>query len=211
MRAMGHIAADMARLGFAGLTVVAIAVQISTVAGAGAFNPVNFFSYFTIQSNLIGVAVLLATAVSRGTRSARLDWWRGAAAVYLTVTFVVVILLLSNVDVGLQLPWVDFVLHKLFPIFVVADFVLDPPRRTLSVRDGLLWLVYPLAWLAYTLIRGSFAGWYPYPFLDPDKAGGYGMVALTSIAILVAGAALCALYVWIANRRGRARIEQSTA
>jgi hypothetical protein len=99
--------------------------------------------------------------------------------VYLTVTFVVVILLLQNVDVGLQLPWVDVVLHKVFPVAVVADYVLVPPERRFSMTDGLRWLIYPLLWLAYTLARGAVVGWYPYPFLDPAN-GGYGAVAVTS-------------------------------
>ena len=193
---------NIVRLGFSALVVVAIVVQIATVAAATQINVVNFFSYFTIQSNLIGVAVLLAAAAA-GSRpkSARLDWWRGAAAVYLTVTFIVVILLLSNVDVGLQLPWVDFVLHKLFPVVVVLDYVLDPPRTRLSLRDGLQWMGYPLVWLVYTLVRGPIAGWYPYPFLDPAN-GGYGAVAVTSAIILVAGAVLCWAFVAIGNARG---------
>ena len=193
--------ARVLRLGFSALVLVAVVVQLATVADTGRLNLVNFFSYFTIQSNLIGVAVLVATALARpGQRSARLDWWRGAAAVYLTVTFVVVILLLSEVDVGLQLVWVDVVLHKIFPVVVVADFVLDPPLRRLAVRDGLRWLIYPLIWLGYTIVRGAIVAWYPYPFLDPAH-GGYGAVAVTSAAILAAGAILCAVFAWIGNSR----------
>jgi hypothetical protein len=192
--------------GFFGLlTLIAIAAQLKVAADAGVLNLVNFFSYFTIQSNLIGAAVLLFLAVrGNAPRSARVDWWRGAASVYLTVTFAVVILLLSKVDVGLQLPWVDFVLHKLIPVVVVADFVLDPPASRLSMRDGLLWLAYPIVWLAYTMVRGPIAGWYPYPFLDPAN-GGYGTVAVTGVAILVAGAILCAAYVAIGNARAGGR------
>jgi hypothetical protein len=52
-------------------------------------------------------------ATRDGPRSRTLEVLRGAAALYLTVTFFVVIFLLSGVDVGLQLAWVDFVLHKL--------------------------------------------------------------------------------------------------
>jgi hypothetical protein len=190
------------RLATAVLALAAIGAQILTLADAGALNLVNFFSYFTIQSNLIGIVVLLLAARS-GRRSEALDWWRGAAALYLTVTFIVVILLLSNVDVGLQLVWVDIVLHKVTPIVVVADFLLDPPSHRLTISDGLRWLIYPLAWLGYTLIRGPIASWYPYPFLDPDKAAnGYVSVAITSVVILVAGAVLGALLVWLGNRFG---------
>ena len=89
------------------------------------------------------------------------------------MTFFVVIFLLSGIDVQLQLVWVDVVLHKIFPIIVVADWILDPPTTRLSVRDGLLWLAFPLAWTGVTLVRGALDGWYPYPFLDPAN-GGYG-------------------------------------
>lgn len=186
------------------LTLVAIGAQLKTTADAGVLNPINFFSYFTIQSNLIGAVVLLYLAVRGGVRSARVEWWRGAACVYLTVTFFVVIVLLSHTDVGLQLPWVDFVLHKLVPVVVVADYLLDPPRARVTISDGLLWLVFPLAWLGYTMVRGPIAGWYPYPFLDPAD-GGYGPVAATVVAILVAGAMLCAVFVWLGNWRGGPR------
>lgn len=202
---MGGHTVSLARGFFALLTLVAIVAQLKVAADAGVLNLVNFFSYFTIQSNLIGAAVLLFLAVrDDAPRSARVDWWRGAAAVYLTVTFAVVILLLSNVDVGLQLPWVDFVLHKLIPVVVVADFILDPPANRLSMRGGLLWLVYPVVWIAYTMIRGPIAGWYPYPFLDPAN-GGYGTVTVMIGATLVAGAILCVVYVAIGNARADGR------
>jgi hypothetical protein len=192
------------------VTLVAIGSQLKETFDAGVLNPVNFFSDFTIQSNLIGAAVLLYLAVRGGRRTARVDWWRGAASVYLTITFFVVLFLLSKTDVGLQLPWVDFVLHKLVPVVVVADYLIDPPQSRLSVSDGLLWLVYPLIWLGYTMIRGPLAAWYPYPFLDPAD-GGYGPVAATVVAILIAGAVLCSVYVWLGNQRGGSRSPAASA
>jgi len=32
----------------------------------------------------------------------------------------------------------------------------------------LIFLVYPVAYGAYSLIRGPIVDWYPYPFLDPQ-------------------------------------------
>jgi hypothetical protein len=180
--------------------VAAIIVQMKVLADAGRLDVVNFFSFFTIQSNLIGAVALAATAILGDRRPRWLDWLRGAATVYLTITFVVVIALLQGIDVGLQLAWVDFALHKLSPIIVVLDFVLDPPRPRLSWRAALLWLVFPLIWLAYTLVRGVAVGWYPYPFLNPAHAGGYANVALTSLIILVAGAVLSLAVAWLGDR-----------
>ena len=185
------------------IAIAAIVVQAKTLADAGALNLVNFLSYFTIQSNLIGIVVLLLLAArGSGPRPRWLESLRGAAAVYLTITFIVVILLLQNIDVGLQLAWVDFVLHKLTPIVIVADFVLDPPTVPLTGRDAVSWLVYPLVWLAYTIVRGPIVGWYPYPFLDPAH-GGYGQVAMTSVLVLGAGAAVCFAYAWLGTRLTR--------
>jgi hypothetical protein len=122
----------------------------------------------------------------------------------MTVTFVVFALLLSNTNVDTALAWVNTVVHTLMPLAVMADWLLDPPRSRITFRDGLVWLVYPLAWTAYTLVRGPIAGWYPYPFLDPAN-GGYGTVALYVVAILVFGVALCWLVSWIGNRLGSSR------
>jgi hypothetical protein len=83
---------------FAVLTVVAIAVQASSLTGLGIFDPGNFLSFFTIQSNLIAVALLVAgVARWRAGRSPTLDFLRGAAVVYMTVTGIVYFLLLRNV------------------------------------------------------------------------------------------------------------------
>lgn len=181
------------------------------LADNDAFNPTRFFAYFTIQSNLIGVAAFAWLLANRGApRSHALESFRGAAAAYLTVTFVVVIALLSNTDVGLGLAWVDFVVHKLFPVIVVLDFLVDPPTVRLSGRDVAAWMVYPLVWLGLTLVRGAADGWYPYPFLNPAN-GGYGSVAVVSIVITVGFMALAAVYIWIANRRGGGRPEVQPA
>ena len=42
--------------------------------------------------------------------------------------------------------------------------------------------MYPLAWLAYTMVRGAAGEWYPYPLLDPAN-GGYGSVVAYVVAI----------------------------
>jgi len=183
------------------LVLLAIAVALQSTRDAGTFNPTRFFAYFTIQSNLIGVvAITWLLATRHRPRSRGLELLRGAAAVYLTVTFVVVILLLSDVDVSLELAWVDFVLHKLFPLIVVADWLIDPPTTRLGVRDALLWLIYPIVWAVLTVARGAFDGWYPYPFLDPAN-GGYVQVAITIALITFGFVALSLGFAWLGNVR----------
>ena len=79
------------------------------------------------------------------------------------------------------------------PIYFVLDLLLAPRRRGLPWWSLGVIVGYPLAWTAYTMIRGelvanpdgSTAWWYPYPFLDPHGAGGYGS-ALTYIGAILA-------------------------
>jgi len=186
------------------IVTIAIVAQALELAANGRFDMTRFFAFFTIQSNLIGVVAFAWLILRRnGPRTRGLELFRGAAAVYLTVTFFVVIFLLSGVDVQLQLPWVDFVLHKLFPAVMVLDWVVDPPTARLTYRDALTWLIYPLVWTGLTLVRGAADGWYPYPFLDPAN-GGYGQVALTVVAITIGFLVISLAIIEIGRRRGGA-------
>ena len=191
------------------VVLAAIVAQAKTLADANAFDTTRFFAFFTIQSNLVGVAAFSwLVARGDGPRSRALELLRAGAAVYLSVTFFVVIFLLSGVDVQLQLVWVDVVLHKIFPVIVVADLILDPPRTRLVAQDIVTLLIYPLVWTLFTVIRGAVDGWYPYPFLDPTH-GGYAQVAVTIVAVLIGFIVIAAAIIWIGNwRRGDARDSQ---
>lgn len=190
--------------GFFGfLALAAVATQLVAASGTPTFSPVNYFSYFTIDSNLIAAALLLiGAAVRQGSRM--LDLLRGAAVVYMIVVGVVFTLLLSGTDVDTAIPWVNTVVHELMPMVMVADWLLAPPTRRLSLREGLFWLSFPLVWILYTLIRGAITGRYPYPFLNPTN-GGYASVAAYSVAIFVLLIAVCAVVVWLGNVRSQSR------
>ena len=197
----------LVRIASVALVVAAIVVQALVLAQNGRFDATRYLAFFTIQSNLIGVAAF-AWLIANGDRprSRGLELLRGAAAVYLTVTFVVVIALLSDVDVQLQVNWAEFTLHKLFPVIVVLDWIIDPPEVVLRLRDALIWLIYPLAWTFLTLARGAADGWYPYPFLDPVN-GGYATVAVTVVAITIGLLVLSAAAVAVGGMRRRAAKE----
>jgi hypothetical protein len=202
-----HAALAVARIGFATATVVAITYQFATLkATLPGFNPGNFFSFFTIQSNIAAALILVAAALVRpGERSALFDAVRGAATLYIVITGVVFAVLLAGLQESLDthIAWVDFTVHKLTPIVVFVDWLVDPPRRRLPLPISAAWLAYPLLWFAYTLARGAAEGWYPYPFVDVDRIGYSGVVwrsAIMAVTFLGAAAAVAA----IGNaRRGR--------
>lgn len=184
------------------LILIAVVVQFATRAALPNFVPLNFFSFFTIQSNLIAAAVLLWGSGGNSVQhSQQRDLIRGAAVLYLSITGVVYGILLSDLQEQLQttIPWVDAVLHKIIPLVMVFDWLADPPQTAIPWRSALLWLLYPLLYLVYTLARGPFVAWYPYPFLNPAQPGGYGAVALYAVAITIGAT----LFAWLVVQVGR--------
>jgi hypothetical protein len=191
------------RISFAVLTLGAIVYQASNLIEAGVFNPTRFFLFFTILSNLTAAAVFLEGGRRQliGARPVP-DLWRGFAVVVMTITFIVFAVLLSDLQEELQtnVVWVDTVLHRLMPVAVMADWLIEPPHGPLTFRRALVpWLAPPLVWTTFTLIRGAIDGWYPYPFLNPVN-GGYGSVALYAVAIL----ALLLAVIWLVATAGPA-------
>jgi hypothetical protein len=159
----------------------------------------NYLSYFTIQSNLFAASVLLWGAVRPTGRPALRAVLRGAAVLYLLITGIVYALLLAHLKASV-VPWVNFTLHRLAPVVLVLDWLVDPPGRAITWRRALLWVVYAPVYVGYSLLRGLATGWYPYPFLNPGKAGGYDAVAAWCGAITALGLVLTALLVLSGSR-----------
>ncbi len=183
-----------ALLGFSAIVTEAIAL-----IERGIFNPANFFSYFTIQTNILVFVTLLVGAfmVAAGKASRRFDIIRSAVTVYILVVGIGFSMLLSTVE-GLVLtavPWDNVVLHYIIPAAALADFLLDRPRRVVSFRRSLLWLLFPVAYVTYALTRGALTGWYPYPFLD-SATSGYGSVVFTVAGLFALGIGL----IWATTR-----------
>jgi hypothetical protein len=179
-----RLALALFRAATAAVVIVAILYQIRLNLDSGLFRPLRFFAFFTILSNLFAAVLWLWLAARwKATRTRRDDLLRGASVLYLVLTFMVVVVLLSGAELQVADPRVDFIVHKLFPVLVVIDWIIDPPETDLRLRDVGLWLIFPLLWIGLTLVRGAIDGWYPYPFLDPDN-GGYRSVAYHVAAIL---------------------------
>lgn len=180
--------------------LVAIAYQVGNGVGHRGFSATDYFSYFTELSNLFAAAVFLyGTIHLAGTRSRTVELLRGASVVYMLTTGLVYAVLLSGQNV--TYPWVNTILHRAMPIAVALDWLIDPPRVRLRPRETMLWLSFPLVYVAYTLTRGAIVNWYPYFFVNPTRHGGYLLVAGDCAAITVGIVGLIAATTWVGNRR----------
>jgi hypothetical protein len=189
--------------GAVGLLVVAALVVQSVLNVRSGIVPVptrfvRMFSFFTVQSNiLVAVAAFsLALAPARDGR-----WWRVLrldALVGISVTGVVYTAVLRTQH---QLHgWAvatDAVFHYAVPLAAVIGWLAFGPRPRCDARTACWSLAWPVAWLAYTLLHGSVAGWYPYPFIDVTRHG-YGVVALSALAVTAVLAVMAAAF-WLGD------------
>jgi len=159
----------------------------------------RFFSYFTTQANLLVVATSLSLARQAdrdgsGWRVARLNALTG-----ITITGLVHWFLLHPLDDFHGLLWAsDTLVHIVVPVLVVLGWLVFGPRRRISLGVVLLGLIWPAAWLLYTLVVGRITGWYPYFFLDLGQTAP-GVVALYCLAILILLFVASCLY-WLGDR-----------
>jgi hypothetical protein len=201
---MKHATVAAARLFFGLLTVAALIRSfIDSVVQSGN-SGINFFSYFTILTNLFVAVVLIVSAINRIRRKTPTetgDILRGSATVSIAIVGIVFGLLLSHMDSGM-IPWTNFVVHYLIPVIMVLDWLIQPPTAKLVARHIGYWIIYPIVYLIYSLIRGAFTNWYPYWFIDPAKSpGGWTGVTLFAAAITLGFLLISFLLLWLGNAR----------
>ncbi|MBX3094567.1 MAG: Pr6Pr family membrane protein [Cryobacterium sp.] len=177
-----------------------IVATLLDTASRTPINPFNFFGYFTMQSNILTVVMLLGTALlgfAGRKQSAGWSLFRACVTTYIVIVGIVYNTLLTGLEGGITLEWANTVLHLAIPIYVALDWILIGDRR--AVPWAKLWIVaiYPIVWIAVVLVRGATDGWVPYPFLSPTL--GYGVVAVYCLGIAGAIIAVGAL-VWAISR-----------
>ena len=161
---------------------------------------VRFFSYLTIWFNILvaGTCLLLAVNPLRDGRT-----WRALRLDGLVIAVVGGVVHWFLLRPLLALRGLDYLadklLHVVVPLMALIGWILFGPRRRVDRLDLLTFLVVPVVWLAYTLIRGAMVGWYPYPFIDVGVHG-YAAVGATClvIAALMVASAIGAL--WLDHR-----------
>ncbi|MET7679087.1 Pr6Pr family membrane protein [Streptomyces sp. NPDC005423] len=160
------------------------AVSIDVLLGS----PVRVLTYFTIQSNILLALVMLLSARRAWTARRPLpSAVTGATLLYVMIAGLVYHLLLVHgaspfsLTGGTTPPtgWqaiTNQVLHTATPIAAALDWLLLTAPGRLHLRQAASWLLYPVAYLAVSLVRGELIlpgtpGRYLYPFLDVDHHG----------------------------------------
>lgn len=88
-------------------------------------------------------AALIASNKSYGPWFAFL---RGGMVINMAITGLVYALLLQHANdahAALQYSWQNFLAHQFAPLFVVVEWLVWAPKYQISLKQSLLWLIYP--------------------------------------------------------------------
>ena len=163
--------------------------DVNTSAGEGRIGLVVRFvrllSYFTIESNLLVLALAISLALVPA-RDGRL--WRvlhADALLGIIITGLVFTTVLAGQvqhhGVG---AWLNAAFHYFAPAWALAGWLLFGPRPRMDWAT-LGWLfAWPLLWIVYTFAHGAATGWYPYPFLNAHTHG-YAVALRNTAAVVV--------------------------
>lgn len=93
------------------------------------------------------------------------------------------------------------------PVLFVLWWLVAGADGSTRWRDISWWMIYPIAYLAYALLRAPIAGEVPYPFLDLAKNGATS-VAVSALAITGLFLMLCIVAVLVDHGVTRIRAER---
>ncbi|MGF1926087.1 MAG: Pr6Pr family membrane protein [Bacteroidia bacterium] len=166
----------------------------------------NFISYFTILCNLL-VAISLTVPILLRNSKAGNFFSLPAVQTGITLNIFIVGLVHNTVLRGIWDPkgWqlvADNLLHVMVPVLYILYWIAFIPKGTLTWKNGLAWAYFPITYLIYSLIRGHFVDWYPYPFLNVSQFG-YGQVFMNVGFVVVTFFLFGALLIWIDNLLGK--------
>ncbi|MEQ8145483.1 Pr6Pr family membrane protein [Streptomyces sp. OP7] len=200
------------------LAVVATAaVLIEILLGS----PTRVLSYFVIQSGVLLALVTFASARRAWTARHPLPGAvTGAALLYVVMAGLVHHVLLADASPAFSMTgpasggvsWLEPVaahtLHTVLPVAAVLDWLILTPPARMHLRQAPTWLLYPMAYLAFTLGRGELLPGSParylYPFLDVSRHG-YKSVLANGLLVGLAFYAVAVLLVALDHTRPKTR------
>ncbi|CAB41731.1 MULTISPECIES: Pr6Pr family membrane protein [Streptomyces] len=198
---------------FRGLIALLALTGVAIELLAADIPPTTALSHFTIQSGILLALVMLASARCAWSAHHPLPGaLTGAALFYVIAAALVHHVLLAHASSPFATPdgtgtgtgtaWqtaATHILHTAVPVAAALDWLLLTPAGRLHLRQAPAWLLYPLAYLAFTLARGELLlpgaqDRYLYPFLDVAQHG-YKIVLGNALLVGLALYALAVLLV----------------
>ena len=137
--------------------------------------------YFSVLSNVAAVLIMVSAAYFGKIRARR--------AGFITVAMAVVGAGYHLLLAGIWQPkglawWADQGLHTAVPVLTIGWWAVYAPKSGLRWTQAFSWLIWPVVYADYALVRGLASGFYPYPFFDVATLG------IMQVALNIGGLAL---------------------
>lgn len=180
-------------------------VMIQNRTDSIAATTIHFLGYFTILSNIL-VAVVFSIIYFNGGLSGT----KNISTSLLTATclYIVVVAIIYNLvfrKLSEPTGWnriANELLHVLVPLIFAIFWVVFVPKVRLGLKDSFLWLIFPFAYLLYTLIAGYFMNRYPYPFVNVTELG-ITRTLFNCMGVALVFWVLGCLLIWLKVKIGR--------
>ncbi len=174
---------------------------------------VRFFSYFTVSTNII-VAIMFTSITFLPTTKIGLFFARTTVRAAVTSYITIVGLIYSVFLRGVWAPegWntvADHALHDVVPILSILYWLLLAPKSGVTWSHSVKWLIYPIIYTSYSLIRGAFVMWYPYWFVDVTKLG-YPAALTNTALVIIAFLIIGLIFVGISKILAHTALEPTT-
>ena len=186
---MKRFVAVAALAGWVGLAIQQYLILYSRFTSGASLlgGMISFFSFFTVLTNTLVVVVLSYALVARDSAAKR--FFLGPAVSSGVAASIVVVSLAYNLLLrhlwtpqGFQFI-ADELLHDVMPLLFVVYWWRCVPKGTLRLKHLAGWVIYPVVYFGYVLLRGHLLGQYQYPFIDVDTLG-YPQVFVNAGGIL---------------------------
>ncbi len=164
---------------------------------------IRFFSFFTILTNIWVASFLTVKVFGQEKKRSVPSHIRGsltALTTYILIVGLVYQIVLRPLWEPTGLQWaVDELLHTVIPLFMFVYWFVYATTDDLDIRKTTVWLLYPIIYIIFIMIRGNFSKFYPYPFLNIPEIG-MENVLINILSILVLTIFIMVLLVFIGKR-----------
>lgn len=147
-----------------------------------------YFTYFTVLVNSFLVVILTSSVFFPEGRLSK--WFKkstnsAALTVYILIVGIIFYALLFDRTKPFGIDQLaTHVLHGYVPLTYTLMWFFDFRQNDLKHKHSLNWLIFPIFYFVYVLVRGAVIDAYPYFFVNAGKYG-YGMVAMYALGILL--------------------------
>jgi hypothetical protein len=148
-------------------------VYLRSDESGGVFAALSYLSqFFTILTNAVVMVLMLWIFLGRNLST---RWIKATVVAIAMVGIIYHFLLAHLVEFEGLAFWADHGVHTAVPALSVIWWIFLAPKPRLHLSDLVIWVVWPLLYCAYILVRANFSGFYPYPFLNLPELGWSGL------------------------------------